>query len=57
MNSTTPLYENYTSTSSDENITTNPFFDGSVIIFIILLLCVITFIFIVKSRKKFLFPK
>ena len=36
-------------------ILTNPFFYGSSILFIFLLLCVITFIFILKSKKKLLF--
>ena len=39
------------------DIIPSPYFYGSTIIFIILLLCVLTFIFILKSRKKFLFPK
>ena len=56
MNSTTPLYDN--STLSDENnlnfieIITNPLFYGGIIIFIILISCIITFIFILKSKKK-----
>ena len=36
-------------------ILTNSFLYGSSIIFIFLLLCVITFIFILKSKKKLLF--
>ena len=56
MNSTTPLYDN--STSNDLTFTDliiNPFFYGGIIIFIILISCIITFIFILKSKKKFLF--
>ena len=55
--------KNYTSdmnsTISDnlnfQDFITTPIFYGSITIFIILLSCVITFIFILKSRKKFLF--
>ena len=36
-------------------ILTNSFLYGSSIIFIFLLLCLITFIFILKSKKKLLF--
>ena len=59
--------DNFTSTLnanlSDENnltctdVITNPLFYGSSIIFIILLSCVITFVIILKSKKKWLFPK
>ena len=60
-NFTSTLSLNITTNSSNnlnfQDIITNPCFYGSIIIFIILLSCVITFIFILKSRKKWLFPK
>ena len=61
MNSTTPLYDNSTLvakheelySSSDDltftDVITNPYFYGSSIIFIILISCIITFIFIHKK--------
>ena len=55
MNSTTPLYNN--STSNDltfTDIILNPFLYGSIIIIIILISCIITFIFILKSKKELL---
>ena len=58
-NFTTTLSPNMNATLSDnltfQDIITNPFFYGGIIIFIILLSCIITFIFILKSKKKFLF--
>ena len=65
MNSTILLDEICTSTlnntSSDnlnfQDIITNPLFYGGILLFIVLLSCVITFIFILKSKKKRLFPK
>ena len=52
------LPSNSTLSSSNDltftDVITNPFFYGSsIIIFIILLSCTITFIFILKSKKKF----
>ena len=70
MNSTTTLYDNSTLSDENvgsmnhtgfannlnfTDIILNPFLYGSSIIFIILIACIITFIFILKSKKKFLF--
>ena len=72
MNSTTLLYNNSTLSSSDvdsmnhtgfandltfTDIILNPFFYGIIIIFIILILCIITFIFILKNKPKLLLAK
>ena len=60
FNETTPLYQNYTSTVSSQmnsTLSNDIYFYGSSITFIILILCVITFIIILKSKKKFLIPK
>ena len=55
--------DNFTSTLNStisdnltfKDIITNPFFYGGIIIFIILLSCIITFIFILKNKPKLLF--
>ena len=61
MNTTTLLDENYTSTLNTtlsnnltfKDIISSPLFYGSeIIIFIILLLCVITFIFILNLKRN-----
>ena len=56
-NFTSSLSPNITTTLPNNfvDIITNPFFYGGIIIFILLLSCIITFIFILKSKKKFLF--
>ena len=69
MNSTTPLFDNSTSSDVDsmnrtgfandltftDVITLNPYFYGSsIIIIIILVSCIITFIFIIKNKPKLL---
>ena len=62
MNSTTMLNENYSSSLNatlSNNLTftdiiLNPLFYGSAGIFIFLILCLISFIIILKSKKKFL---
>ena len=53
------FYINYINLHITDNLTftdviTNPFFYGSSIIFIILISCIITFIFILKSEKEIL---
>ena len=58
MNSTTPLDGNYTSTLNStisdnltfQDVITNPFFYGNLIVFIILILCILSFIIILKSK-------
>ena len=60
-NFTTTLSPNMNATLSDnltfkDNIS-SPCFYGGIVIFIILLSCIITFIYILQSRKKWLFPK
>ena len=64
MNSTSLSYNETTNSTlslSDNlnfiEIITNPYFYGSSIIFIILLSCIITFIFILKSKPKLLLAK
>ena len=52
-NITTTLPDNLTF----QDVITNPLFNGGIIIFIIIILCVITFTFILKSKKEWLFPK
>ena len=46
------------SSSNENNFTdniTNPLFYGTSIIFIILILCILSFIFILKNKSKLLF--
>ena len=61
MNSTSSLNENFTSTLNTTSndftnaILTYPFYYGSSIIFIFLLLCILSIIIFIKIRPKLLF--
>ena len=54
-NYTSTILLNITDNLSFKDLITNPYFYGSSLIFIFLISCIITFIFILKSKKKFLF--
>ena len=55
----TGFANNFKSTLTNDitftDVITNSYFYGSSIIFIILILCIITFIFILKNKSKLLF--
>ena len=57
----TGFANNFNSTTLDNltftDVITNPYIDGGIIIFIILISCIITFIIILKNKPKFLLAK
>ena len=57
----TGFANNFNSASSNDltfqDVITNPFYYGSSIIFLFLLLCILSFIFIIKSKKRLLLVK
>ena len=55
MNETNTLNSTTSNNLNFQDVITNPYFYGSFIIFIILISCIITFIFIIKSKKELLF--